>query len=407
MKLSVVLILLLLALPLAAACSSAEQTNEISPLSVAPEESDTGITSPPPESQFIRMFELVPYSFLSEHDIWFGNPGQARQIYGYSSIDSLEKFNNLSQDQRRQMAADLRGIIQSGWRWPDLLPLTGYDEMKVDSLILSGSPPPWRFSISEGDIDTSVIEQKLMELGYEKKTYGSNSYFSHFDDFQLELSDPVSSLEMADLNRVALLENKMIAAPATGILTAILDTLAYHSDTVIDNAACRALAVSLGDVVSGGYIAPERIIDPAPGHSHNLPLFDFLIPEDWGLLHRYEMVGTGYKDDGRERSWVLSLYYTNGTDASADAAKLAKRMASYEFHTQYKDSKSSAREIEILSDLFDVGSPMVRSFGNAATLTVECRYKPETPGSAWLGPTYTLRDLLFLAPDPAPYVKRE
>ena len=220
-------------------------------------------------------------------------------------------------------------------------------------------------------------------------------------------TDPISDILMGDLNRIAVVDKRVITAPATSILTAILDTMAKNDESVMDNVACRSLATSLEEVISGGFIAPERIIDPAPGHSIGLPAFDFVIPADWGLLHKYEMVGMGYKDDGQERYWVISLYYADGNQASADSNTLAKRMNSYEFNTQYKDRTGTSLKVSTLSERYDVGVPLVRTYAKGATLTVECRYKPDTASSAWLQPTYMLRDLLFLAPDPVPYIKKK
>ncbi len=388
------------------ACVPASKTSLSSTSNLSPD-GKTPESTLAPDTQFSRMFDLVPYSFLKEHDIWFGDPGKARQIHGFGNINSLEAYDRLSEDERKQMAADLRGIIQIGWKYPDLISLTGYDSLMVNSLILVGTPPPWKFAISEGDFDTALVEQKLSEQGYEKKTHGSYTYYSQFDDFQMVPANPINNIVMADLNRIAVVDNKVITAPATSILTAILDTMAKNSESVMDNAACRSLTASLGEVISGGIITPERIIDPAPGHSANLPLFEFDVPADWGLLHQYEMVGMGYKDDGQERFWVISLYYANGNHASADADTLAKRMASYQFNTQYKDRTGAALKVSTLSDRFDVSTPLVRAYGKGATLTVECRFRPEIADSAWLQPTYMLRDLLFLSPDPAPYIKKK
>jgi hypothetical protein len=384
-----------------AACTSPGQVNQ----TAAPSVGNTVVpmSQAPPDTRFSRMFSLTPYAFLNEHDLWFGDPGKAKQLYGFGDINSLEAYNKLSGDERKRMAADLMGVIQLGWRWWELAPLVGYDNMMINSLIVVDIPPPWKFSISEGNFDAALIGQKLIEQGYEKKNYGNNTYYSQFDDFQLVPDSPIAA--MADLNRIAVFDNTVVTAPATGILTAILDTIAGINQSVIDNAACRSLAASLGDVLSGGFITPERVIDPAPGHSVNLPQFDFVIPQDWGLLHQYEMVGIGYKNDGSRRSWVFSLYYADSNSASADAGTLVKRLASYHFNTQYKDRAGTTLKEMPLTGRFDVGEPAVMNYANGATLTVECRYKPETGNNAWLQPTLMIRDLLFLAPDPSSYIK--
>ena len=121
-----------------AACGSKGQTS-LSSTSNTSADKNTPESTPAPDTQFSRMFDLIPYAFLKEHDIWFGDPGKAKQIYGFSNVNSLEAYNRLSEDERKQLAVDLRGVIQTGWKYPDLVSLTGYDSMTVNSLILVGA----------------------------------------------------------------------------------------------------------------------------------------------------------------------------------------------------------------------------------------------------------------------------
>jgi hypothetical protein len=62
--------------------------------------------------------------------------------------------------------------------------------------------------------------------------------------------------------------------------------------------------------------------------------------------------------------------------------------------------------VAALTDRFEVGKPLVQTYSAGATLTIECKFRPETSISAWLMPTNLWRDLLFLAPDPSPFVKK-
>jgi hypothetical protein len=120
----------------------------------------------------------------------------------------------------------------------------------------------------------------------------------------------------------------------------------------------------------------------------------------------------GYKDDGKEKFWVITLYYQHSQSAVSDAELLAKRLNSYMFNTFMPAQGSSQYTKRTpLTDRYEVGRPEVQQYKDGgATLSVECRFKTETRSSSWLLPLlsgYPYRDILFLAPDPAPYISKK
>jgi len=356
------------------------------------------------DTEFARILEMVPYSFLKEHDIWFGNPGKVRQLYGKEHVNSIDAAKKLSSEELQAIQKTLAGVAAPDWKNLDLAKFIGFDGWMANCNVFAGILPPWSFSINEGDFDEDSITAKLTEQGYEKKDFGSYTYYAIYDDFQINpLSDMANLGIMAGMNRIVVLDDVIITAPATDIMTDILETMVGNEEAVIDNPVCKALAASLGEVLSSVIITPDRVVDPAGGDGEILP-FDFAIPSDWGQLHQYDMVGMGYRDDGEERYWVISLYYSDAISASADAGELEKRMGSYSFYTQYKDREKSPLKVTPLTDQFEVGEPAVQVYSGGATLTVACRYKPETENSAWLTHTSMMRDLLFLVPDPSLFV---
>jgi hypothetical protein len=404
-------VILLLIIPaVLAGCASPTTTGPATPAvpdnTVTPSIVNTEVNAEA-NTEFARMLGLVPYSFLQDHDIWFGDPGKAKQIHGFDNITSLEALNTLSADERKQVVNSLAGIAQVYMiiNFVRIAPLTGFDGFQVNRTVLSDVPPPWNFRISGGNFDQDLIDTKLIEQGYEKQKYGSYSYYSFADDFSPDImGSKIAQNVMADLNRIALFDNTLVTAPATEILTGIFDTLDGKENAVIDDPASQALADSLGEVLSAAIISPDRIVELSPEHSVGWPPFDFDLPANWGRLHQYQLTGMGYKDDGQERYWVISLFYANAEDATADANTLANRMETYIFNTQYKDNPNLAATP--LTDMYEVGKPSVKSYPAGATLTVECRFKPDTPSGFWLNQTQWFRDFLFLAPDPTPYLKK-
>ena len=83
-------------------------------------------------------------------------------------------------------------------------------------------------------------------------------------------------------------------------------------------------------------------------------------------------------------------------------AELVSRLESYVFLTHLEHVENVT-----LTSQYEVGIPDVITGEdhNGAVLRIACRYIPETIGR---GSTYTwvtqVRDLLFLAPDPSPYI---
>ncbi len=401
-----------------AACASPGQVS-ISPgstvntgqVSMQPVSNTPGLTTPaPPDTQFGHMLGLVPYSFLAKHDVWFGDQKAATDVYRIQDINSQEALMQLTPDQRKQVATALQGIagVFTSNNWQKLAPITGYDVWSVDRSIFVDTPPPWAFYVSEGTFNKDVIIGKLTDLGYQKVDYGSYSYYSINDDFSFgNLSSTIAQQVLAAMNRMAILDGTAIIAPATDIMTGIMDTLAGKTVAVIDDPVGRALARSLGDILSGVIMNPERTLNMNPPQT--MPPFNFTVPSDWGLLHRYEMTGIGFKNDGKDRYWVISLYYNDAKDATADADILVGRMQSYILNTQFEQTPGQSFKPVPLTDKFDVREPLVQTYPGennpAATLTIECRYKPDTSAGYWLIPITSFRDLLFLAPDPTPYIK--
>jgi hypothetical protein len=383
--------------------SSANQTP-----AVTTPNATTSPTPPQPSSiisaatQFGNMLAKVPYSFLQEHDIWFGDLEAAKRIQGIENADSLDALMKLTPDKRSQVSQILSGIAAPTWRNMQMAPAAGFDYFMIKRGLFTDTPPPWAFSLSEGNFDKDLIVGKLTEAGYQKVEYVPYFYYSLNDDFSVDdLSNPMTQKVLSAMNRVALLDNALITAPATEILTGILDTMAGKEASVLDSPAGRCLASSLGDVLSGVLMNPERTLNPNP--PQEMPQFKFAVPPDWELLHQYEMTGIGFKTDGQERYWIVSLYYKNAEEAMADADILAKRMESYILNTRIEPSSFKPTP---LIDLFEVGKPKVEQYSEGATLTVVSRYKANTPESAWQRPMIEFRDLLFLAPDPGPYLAR-
>lgn len=390
MKRQFLIILLILTAVMLTCCAliTGEDTNEYDEIQI-----DTDLE---------RMLGYVPYSFLEEKEVWFINFGKAKEIYGIEDVTSIEDAKNLPDDRREALGkanSETGGNIPD-WRNRELLPLLGFDGLTADRMIINGLAPPTVWSILEGNFDEELIATKLNEQGYTKTDHGSYSYYQIKGDYDISIDHPLSRMVMAAMNRVAVLDNTIIVSPATEFVTGVFDAMDGNTPSITDNAACRALADSLGDVLIAVMTTPEMTIFAIPQMEEKVK-FDFAIPEDWRLLHQYDMAAMGYKAEGEYRYLVIALYYVDEADARADGAEIVKRMGDYNLNTYVPNFDNVP-----FTELYEPGEPAVRKYADGAVLMIECKLIPEgrlgtsfTMGS-WGGP----RDMLFLLSDPSPYV---
>jgi len=200
------------------------------------------------------------------------------------------------------------------------------------------------------------------------------------------------------MNRLAIEKDTIVVTPSTERMAAILETIANNERSIMDINACRALADSLGEVLTAVMTMPYRVSD-YDENMEVIPSFTFAIPENWGQLHRYDYSAIGYKNDGKERTLIFSLFCTSSGIAQADGDELVKRMESYLLGTQYENVEHIP-----LTDWLDIGEPEVRSYPHGAPLTISCRVISDKGNLALFLGTEGTSDTLFLRPDPAPYV---
>jgi hypothetical protein len=361
----------------------------------------------PVNTEFGRMLGYVPYAFLEEDDVWFINFGKAKQIYGVEDVNTIEEFKDLPDELRKALSAAMTetGGLLPTWRsQEELSSLVGFDGLTPDRIINIGVVPPRNFSILEGDFDEELITGKLTELGYSKTNYGSYAYYGIREDFDISMTSPLSRLVMASMNRMAVLDDTIIVSPATEYVTGIFDAMAGDMPSVIDNPACRALADSLGDVLTAVVTIPARIVQIVPPENIVGDVrFDFDIPDDWGTLHEYDMAALDYRAEGEKRFLEIALYYDDAGSAEADGAEIVKRMKGYVLNTFMGNMENIP-----FTERYLPGEPEVRKYADGAVLTVACELITEGQLGASFhmgGSGGGIRDMLFLAPYPSIYVK--
>ena len=115
----------------------------------------------------------------------------------------------------------------------DSAPLIGFDGWMIDRSVFTEIPPPWSFSVDEGDFDEDLIKSKLIEQGYQKVECGSGEYYSIRGDYDIDPSSQLVMMgAMASLNRIAVLDNTLVTTVATADMTDILDAISGRGISV-------------------------------------------------------------------------------------------------------------------------------------------------------------------------------
>ncbi len=367
----------------------------------------------PADTELGRMLSLVPYSFLEEHDIWFGNPAKAKEMHGLGDLGSYQEIGKvieqMPEEEQMRLLSDLLATLVALPHWiePEVASLTGLDVTTADRLLCGDVIPPHGYLIYEGDFDEALIGQKLIGQGYTKTGYGWYSYYGIRGDFETDLRHPLGRLVLASLNRVAILDDTVITSPVTADITGILDVMMGNTPSIIENEACRALVASLGDVLMATLTTSERIIFSDLSGEEGIPEFNFAVPADWGVLRGYRMAALGYRAEGDRFYLDIALYYDNEASATADGNEIIKRMSSYKLDTWGPFPEKAA-----FTDHYLPGEPVVTRCAGGFVLKITCQnlLYPEykygismvTGSAGW-----PLRDLLFLAPDPSLYIAKE
>lgn len=355
-------------------------------------------------TDFGRMLGYVPAEFLEDHDVWFGNPAYARQVYEAGDITSVDDLMALPEEERSRVNRAFNSFLAPAFlgNHMQIAPLVGWDGFMIDRAVYHETPPPWRFTVNEGTFNEDLIGEKLLEQGYEETSYGDHTCFQKNDDWQIEMGSEISSWMPAKLNRVAITDTVLITAPATEILTGILDAMDGTTLSLADDASCRALSQEMGDVFYAVLIPRERIMQVSPDQAP--PPFDLEAAAGWAPLHEWETAALGHRDDGTDRFLVISLYYAEKADAEADADTLVSRLNDYEFFTWGSEEQKAMGGP--FTSAFEIGEPEITAYKDGATLTIVCRILDGEKTMSTALPFFAeARDLLFLVPDPKPYLE--
>ena len=358
----------LLALLLAAGCTTGVPTPALTPAQTVPGIETTG---PDPtvaparatpmglgtESRISEAMGSVPLEF-SGGVVEFADYHRSRAVKGLEDADSSEDVYRMDPRVWVGIFDGVRLHPHLNSRIQRMIDLMGVDVFAFDLSIWSwqdGNNSP-TFMLVQAPFDREVVAGKLQALDYKEADYAGTLYYWLDEDFAPGLlTHPLG----VPLNRVAFLDGRLAAAPSTGILEQLIDVHHGESPSLLESPPHRALAEAVGEgLVGGAFVPPGRIVenwkssatrsvgwlDRGTGDTRPVDRTDrgsvkaraaarldrYLAgPDQWGQLSSYDLALLGYRVRGDAEETVFALYYPDPDAAAGDSGELEKRWNSF------------------------------------------------------------------------------
>lgn len=127
-------------------------------------------------------------------------------------------------------------------------------------------------------------------------------------------------------------------------------------------------------------------------------------PEDWGEIHQWEALSSGFSSTESSRWWAISRYYPDSAAAEADSAEMIDRMNGYRTAItplMYPNMSNvglaaAAEHPYVINELCTSLTPVYTSDQTGSILTVWCQMS-QPYGNRWQT-MMEMRDLGFLLP---------
>ena len=204
------------------------------------------------------------------------------------------------------------------------------------------------FMIFEGISDVDGMLRGLAEQEFEETEYNGTPYWRIYEDYKFDIRrDPIRTLG-SSWNRVALMDNRILTAPATSIIESLVDVQKGESASLLDSPPHLALSRVVGEGMIGGIFAtPDRIGYYATGsfrtavrgvcceYDPNALDAHLTGPDAWDKLSLYSVALFGYRVQDDAEETVIALHYFDPDAARRDAEELQKRWNSFHLFVEY------------------------------------------------------------------------
>jgi hypothetical protein len=210
-----------------------------------------------PESAFYEFLRFVPDRPAYRQYLTFGDAAAWHASWGVPRIDNLEQFEALDREPRAywlyiMFRQTTPPEYLSVYLAEDPRSFYGFDLFNLDRYLLAGRPPDW-ITVAGFSFDVKQIADALAGSGYQaEKLKTGGTLYSIRGDYQYDLSSPTKTGRMGDLNRIGLLDDKMVTSKATEPVTASLAAYNDQIPSLADDPEYVALAQALDDPALAG-----------------------------------------------------------------------------------------------------------------------------------------------------------
>ena len=302
-------------------------------------------TAPPPTPTNLEIaLGRVPVEYRDKRLV-FGDYGLARSLIGAdeTSLITLVELQKLVESYEEQDGKHepFMGIFS---------PLaffrvfgSFYLELGLEEILHAGGltgvgiyyPIPGRDSPTFLSLETTFqrdpVIAKLLESGSEEAEYRGVTYYTRNEDYIGSLEDPLTRFGPI-LNRVAFNDDLFLAAPATSVMTSLIDVEQGTASSLADSRAHKALAQAVGSDLVAGMFWPFTWLN-SDWVPRNIADYRGSVimdgPGRWESLSVYEVVLSGYRVREGVDEIVSALFYPDPEAAEGDAAELKHRWETY------------------------------------------------------------------------------
>jgi hypothetical protein len=302
----------------------------------------------PTESPLMDMLHFVPDTPNNRQWLSYGDLATWHKSWNVPRIGSFDELKGLTPDQRAawlNIAAeqtDIPSVLGPNYlATDDLQGFDGFDVFTVDRFLQAGNPPDG-ITLVDFSFDRSHIAETLTASGYAAQPLEQGgTLYSILDDYGLDMSMKTVKTrtgQLGDLNRIALLDGRMVIGKATEPVTQALSASQGETPSLADDPSYTAAVKSLNDpaLADTGDLVGVVFVDYAMVDQQQEIL---TLPPDVvnqimqgyvaAPLPAYQLAAFATRHGSGATHLILEVVFPEETDAKAAANTLADRMKSY------------------------------------------------------------------------------
>jgi hypothetical protein len=364
----------------------------------------TATSAPGDPTRLMQALAMVPLEF-SDQQITFADFATSRTVTGLGQVQSSDDIRNLG--------PAMYPLYEGVPPLPSRLRYVGSLKEHLGLDFFASDLGVWgirtrqgvgsSFVLLQGRYPSDTITGNLLALDYQPAEHRETTYYWLNEDYDVDIRHPLRLTTLL-LNRVALMDNWLLAAPATGIMEGLIDARLGETPTLLDSPPHRILAETVGHgLVGGAFLTPGWILETWNLYGDRpVERLDRYTsgPDAWGHLSPYTVGLMGYRVRGEAEELVIALYYSDPQGAQRDSAELEKRWRT--FHQDI--TMPGPVETPITRRCSPMSTRVIEQADYSVLVGVCPVIREEEPGPQSVGPSFWKRlldtaELQFLALD--------